>query len=318
MPSAAVLKKKQVYFEKLINLIKTYPNILVVHADFIGSRQMQDVRIELRGTATVLMGKNTMIRTCLRNAKDENPDLNLDKLVEVVRGNIGFIFVHDPASIPAVRTVLESHVKPAAAKAGVLATTTVSLPAGPTGLDPAQTNFFQALNIATKIVKGSIELVTAVTVFEEGQKVTASQAALLQKMNMRPFTYNLKLVSVYQEGAVFDASVLDLTDEILMTKWCTGVANVAALSREIGIPTAASLPHAFNNGFKNIAALCGDLEYTFKEIEQVKAFLADPSAFASAAPAAAATGGGDAPAAAAAPVVEEEEEEEDMDFDLFG
>jgi len=317
MPSAAVLKKKQVYFEKLINLIQEHPNILVVHADFIGSKQMQMVRIELRAIATVLMGKNTMIRTCLRMNKDEFPDLNLDKLVEVVRGNIGFIFVHDPKDISKVREVLDSHIKPASAKAGVVAPCSVTIPSGPTGLDPAQTNFFQALNIATKIVKGTIELTTGVTVFEAGQKVTASQAALLLKMNLRPFTYNLKLVSVYQEGAVFDASVLDLTDDILMQKFCNGVSNVAALSREIGIPTAASLPHAFNNGFKNIAALCADLDYTFAEIETVKAFLADPSAFACAAPAAAA--GGAAPAAAAAAVEEvAEEEEEDMDFDLFG
>jgi len=315
MPSAAVLKKKQVYFEKLINLIQTYPNILIIHADFIGSKQMQSVRIELRQIATVLMGKNTMIRTCLRQNKDLYPDLNLDKLIEVVRGNIGFIFVHDPANIGAVREVLDNHTKPAAAKAGVVAPVKVTLPAGPTGLDPAQTNFFQALNIATKIVKGTIELTAGVTVFDVGDKVTASQAALLLKMNMRPFTYTLKLLSVYQEGAVFDASVLDLTDDILLSKWSVGVSNVAALSREIGIPTAASLPHAIMNGFKNIAALCGDLDYTFKEIEQVKAFLADPSAFACAAPAAAA--GGAAPAAAAV-VEEEEEEEEEMDFDLFG
>jgi len=316
MPSAAVLKKKQVYFEKLINLIQTYPNILIIHADFIGSKQMQSVRIELRQIATVLMGKNTMIRTCLRQNKESYPDLNLDKLIEVVRGNIGFIFVHDPANIGAVREVLDNHTKPAAAKAGVVAPVKVSLPAGPTGLDPAQTNFFQALNIATKIVKGTIELTAGVTVFDVGDKVTASQAALLLKMNMRPFTYTLKLLSVYQEGAVFDASVLDLTDDILLSKWSVGVSNVAALSREIGIPTAASLPHAIMNGFKNIAALCGDLDYTFKEIEQVKAFLADPSAFACAAPAAAA-GGAAAPAAAAV-VEEEEEEEEEMDFDLFG
>jgi len=316
MPSAAVLKKKNLYFTKLMSLIQTYPNILIVHADFIGSKQMQSVRIELRAIATVLMGKNTMIRNCLRQNKDTFPDLNLDKLVEAVRGNIGFIFVHDPAHISEVRAVLASHTKPAGAKAGVVAPVKVELAAGPTGLDPAQTSFFQALNIATKIVKGTIELTTGVTVFSVGDKVTASQAALLQKMNLRPFTYTMKLMHVYQDGAVFSASVLDLTDEILGQKWATGVGNVAALSREIGIPTAASLPHAFNNGFKNVAALCGDLEYTFKEIEQVKAFLADPSAFACAAPAAAA--GGAAPAAAAAAVVEEEEEEEDMDFDLFG
>lgn len=315
MPSAAIAAKKQVYFDKLLDLIKTYPNILIVHADFVGSKQMQKIRIQLRGTATVLMGKNTMIRTCLRNAKDEYPDLNLHKLVDVVRGNVGFIFVHDPSEVDKVRDVIEENKLPASAKAGVVASCVVDIPAGPTGLDPSATAMFQALNIATKIVKGQIELVSGIQVLEVGKRVTLSEQVLLMKMNIKPFFYSLKLMSVYQDGAVFDASVLDLTDELLMQKFAAGVANVAALSREIGIPTQASLPHAMVNGFKNIAALCADLDYTFKQIETVKAFLADPSAFAVAAPAAGA-GGAAAPAAAAAPV--EEEEEEEMDFDLFG
>lgn len=123
---------------------------------------------------------------------------------------------------------------------------------------------------------------------------------------------------MYQKGAVFDAAVLDITDDVLMAKFATAVANVAAFSRKIGMPTAASLPHMMSGGFKNIAALVSDIEFSFKEVEQVKAFLAYPSAFAvAAAPTAAAAGSG--PAAVAAPVVEEEEEEEeDMDFDLFG
>jgi len=97
-----------------------------------------------------------------------------------------------------------------------------------------------------------------------------------------------------------------------------GVSNMAAFSRELGIPTEAGLPHMFGNAFRNVAALVSDIDFTFKEVEDVKKFLADPSAFAAAtAVAAPAAGGGTAPAAAAkAP--EPEEEEEDMDFDLFG
>ena len=65
---------------------------------------------------------------------------------------------------------------PAGAKAGVIAPIDVKLPAGPTGLDPSQTNFFQTLNIPTKIVKGSIELTTEQLVCKAGVKITASQA----------------------------------------------------------------------------------------------------------------------------------------------
>merc|ERR1719264_2389698 len=122
--------------------------------------------------------------------------------------------------------------------------------------------------------------------------------------------------------AVFDAAVLDIGNDVLISKFLAGIANMAAFSREIGIPTEAGLPHMFGNAFKNIAALVADLDFTFKEVETVKVFLADPEAYAAAnpvaaAPAAAATG--DAPAAKAEEKkVEVEEEEEEMDFDLFG
>merc|ERR1740121_907002 len=106
-----------------------------------------------------------------------------------------------------------------------------------------------------------------------------------------------------------------------MTKFFAGIANMAAFSREIGIPTEAGLPHAIGNAFRNVAALVADIDFTFKEVEDVKKFLADPEAYAAANPVAAPVA-----AAAAAPAekkdekkaVEEEEEEEDMDFDLFG
>merc|ERR1711972_1306022 len=101
-----------------------------------------------------------------------------------------------------------------------------------------------------------------------------------------------------------------------------GVANMAAFSREIGIPTEAGLPHAFGNAFKNVAALVGDIDFEFKEVEEVKKFLADPDAYAAANPVAAAPaaggGGGGAAKKEAKKVVEEEEEEEEADFDLFG
>lgn len=61
----------------------------------------------------------------------------------------------------------------APARAGVVAPLSVSIPAGPTGMDPSQTSFFQTLNIATKINKGSIEILNDVEVVIKGSKVCA-------------------------------------------------------------------------------------------------------------------------------------------------
>merc|ERR1712137_876130 len=122
-----------------------------------------------------------------------------------------------------------------------------------------------------------------------------------------------------QDGSVFAAAVLDIKDEVLIQKFMAGVANMAAFSREIGIPTEAGLPHAFGNAFRNVAALVSDISFTFKEVEDVKKFLDDPEAYAAANPVAAAPSASAAPAAAKKEekkVEEEEEQDEDVDFDL--
>merc|ERR1719507_193002 len=198
----------------------------------------------------------------------------------------------------------------------------MNLPSGPTGMDPSQTSFFQALNIGTKIVKGQIELVSDFPILKVGQKVSPSAAALLGKLSVKPFEYGMEVQQVFQDGSVFAAAVLDIKDEVLIQKFLAGIANMAAFSREVGIPTEASLPHAFGNAFRNVAALIADADFTFKEVEEVKKFLENPEAYSAANPAAAApaAGGGSGGAAkeAKAAVVEEEEEEEDVDFDLFG
>lgn len=318
MPNAAKLEKKQKYFDKLINLCETSPSALIVCADNVGSRQLQNIRIALRGDCIVLMGKNTQIRTALRKRIEEKGgDSALEALVENVNGNMGFIFCN-AGKMERAREVLREFVKPAAAKAGVVSPVDVTLPAGPTGLEPSQTNFFQALNITTKIVRGSIELVADYRLLINGEKVTLSALALLNKLGMKPFSFGMAVLKVFQDGSVFDAAVLDITDSVLMGKFMNGVANVAAFGREIGIPTEAGLPHMMTNAFKNVASLVCELDYTFAEVEIVKEFIADPSKFmASAGPATGGGGGGAAAPAAAAAAVVEEPEEEEMEFDLF-
>merc|ERR1719265_2642493 len=262
-----------------------------------------------------------MIRKGLEIGHGRHPESGMDKLRGIMVGNLGFIFATN-TTLDDIREIISEYKVMSAAKAGQIAIVDWSIPSGPTGMDPSQTSFFQALNIGTKIVKGQIELVSDFPILKIGNKVSASQQVLLNKLGVKPFEYMLQVKQVFQDGCVFDAAVLDIKDDVLIAKFMAGIANMAAFSREIGVPTEAGLPHAFGNAFKNIASLVGEIDFTFKEVEKVKQFLDDPDAFAaanpvSAAPAAGGGGGGGAAAPAAAKQVVEEEEEEDMDFDLF-
>merc|ERR1719219_1138186 len=240
-----------------------------------------------------------------------------------MKGNVGFIF-NTNSSLDEIREIVGKHKKSSGAKSGQLSNVDLALPAGPTGMDPSQTSFFQALNIGTKIVKGQIELVSEFKILHKDEKVSPSAAVLLTKLGIKPFEYQMSVKAVFADGSVFDAAVLDIKDDQLIGKFLSGVANMAAFSREIGIPTAAGLPHAMGNAFRNVASLVAEADFTFKEVEKVKEFLADPEAYAAANPSSSGpattgpstTGPATTEAAAAAPEVEEEEE--DMDFDLFG
>mmetsp|Transcript_10397 Transcript_10397/g.15295 ORF Transcript_10397/g.15295 Transcript_10397/m.15295 type:complete len:323 (+) Transcript_10397:175-1143(+) len=314
MPLSA--ERKAEYFEKMKELLGSYTKLFVVQVDNVGSMQLQMTRKSLRGRAEILMGKNTMMRKVIQDYVDENPGTPVEKLKEMCRGNVGFVFTN--GELGEIREVLESNTRPAPAKVGSVAPSSVVVPAGPTGCDPGQTAFFQTLQISTKITKGQIEITTDILLIQEGEKVTASQAALLQKLNVEPFSYGMHLVAVYDNGSLFDAKVLDITDEVLAAKFGEAVTVLASICLVIGFPTMASVPHSLVNAFKAIVSITIGLEnYTFDKAEMFKEYLKDPSKFAGGGGGGDGGGGG---AAAEAQVEEEEEEEAEMGggMDMFG
>ena len=316
MPLSADRKKE--YFEHLTELLGTYSKAFIVDVDNVGSKQLQDTRSALRSKAEILMGKNTMMRKCIREYVDNNPGSPVEQLIECCRGNVGFVFTNGDLSD--IRGNLEGNTRPAPARVGAVAPSDVIVPKGPTGCDPGQTAFFQTLQIATKISKGQIEMTTDTHLISAGEKVSASQAALLQKLGIEPFTYGMKLKAVYDNGSLFDAKVLDITDEVLAAKFSEALSSLASLSLALGFPTQASVPHNLANAFKAILAVTIGLEnYTFEKADMYEEYLKDPSKFAG--PAGGGGGGGGGGDAGAAEAAKEEEEEEEADMgggDMFG
>jgi len=235
------------YFLKLINLLDEFPKCFIVGADNVGSKQMQQIRISLRGNAIVLMGKNTMMRKAIRGHLETNPVV--EKILPHIKGNVGFVFTRGEL-VDVREKLLENKVR-APARPGAIAPCPVIIPAQNTGLGPEKTAFFQALSIPTKISKGTIEIINDVHILKEGDKVGASEATLLNMLNISPFSYGLAVQMVYDSGTIFEPKILDIKPEDLLAKFLEGVANVAALCLTIGYPTLASAPHMLVNGFKN-------------------------------------------------------------------
>ena len=304
---------KAEYFVKLEKLLKEYNTIFVVNVDNVGSNQMHQVRKELRGKAVILMGKNTMVRKAIRNVLADHPDF--EKLLPIVKGNIGFVFTNE--DLKEIRDAIKSNRVQAPARAGAIAPVDVFVPPGNTGMEPGQTSFFQALGIPTKISRGTIEIVNEVHLVKVGEKVGPSEATLLNKLNISPFTYGLTVEHIYDNGNVFTPEVLDITDDDLIENLVNGIKNIAALSLEINYPTVASVPHSLANGYKNLIAISLVSDYCLDSVKELKELLDNPEALASLQAAAAPAAAEESGAAAAAEEEEEEESDSDMGFGLF-
>jgi len=311
-------EKKAEYFDKLHKLLLGYNKILIVQCDNIGSSHMQKIRRELRGKAVLCMGKNTMMRKVIRLHEDTHPEWV--SLLDWITGNIGLVFTNEP-DMKSIRDTCLALKVPAAAKSGIKAPSDVIIQKGITTLEPTKTSFLQALNIPTKINKGTIEILSDVHLIKKGDKVGSSESTLLQMLDIRPFQYGLQMVAFYEEGFTTDASVIDTTDEVILSKFLVGIGNVASLSLGLSFPSTASFPHVVLNGFKNLLAISLGTEYEFEQANTIKQILENPGAFASAAPSS--SQGSSAPSqqnnvAPEPEQADEPEEDEGLEFDLFG
>lgn len=298
--------KKDRRWRRVQEIAYKYNNVLFVDVDNVSSNQICQIRAKLRPLdAQMVMGKNTLMRAALTAAKvkpqpadwdyevrkDEwfdNP--NIDKILVQLRKNTNLIFSN--GDLGEVKAVLDGVVRPSPAKPNMIAPADVSISAGPTGLDPKQTSFFQSLQIQTKIVKAQIDIIADKQVIWKGDKIGATEAQLLDKLKIYPFEYKMEVKKVLQNGSLFDAAVLDLSDAAIVEKFKKAILTQTKLSLGLGIPTAASAPHSILNGFKNLVAVSVVTDYSFPQA----AALLNAAKSAPAAGTAAATAGGDKPA----------------------
>jgi large subunit ribosomal protein LP0 len=164
---------KSARWEEFQQACLDYKKVMFVEVDNVTSKQICVMRKQLRAIdAKMVMGKNTHFKAAIADIVTEpdqrkedyeekmarfggwkpRPQLNVirDNLI----GNTGLIFTN--GDLGAIKDILDTQARAAPAKVGSVAPKEVVVEPGPTGMDPKQTQFFQALNIATKIVRAQI------------------------------------------------------------------------------------------------------------------------------------------------------------------
>ena len=322
---AQISEKKQEYAERMNRLLDTYSRVLFVSLDNVRSTQILHLRRALRAMDThMLCGKKTLQKRILQLRSESDSATDVDKEMaaklskegeNLLVQNLALVFTNQEVS--QVASLLDAHRIKAPARIGAISPCEVIVPAGNTGLEPTTTAFFQALSIATKIAKGTVEIVTEKQVLKKGDKCDASTVTLLKKLGISPFFYQAEVRFFFEKGLMFTAEDLQITDETIEADLQAGIACATAASLGAGLLNELSYPHVVADAFKNLIGACVATDYVFDEfdgkkiIESVKSGKCLGGGGAEA-PAAAAAGGA-APAAAKKPPTPEPSEDEEMD-----
>jgi len=251
------------------------------------------------------------VRRAIKGFVSDNPEY--ERLLPYVKGNIGFVFTNN--DLKSIRDKILDNKVAAPARAGAVAPNDVYIPAGNTGMEPGKTSFFQALGVPTKIARGTIEITADLKLIEAGGKVGASEATLLNMLNISPFSYGMGVFQVYDQGNTFPPSVLDIEESQLFKAFSSAITTIACISLAANFPTLPSVMHSVVNSYKNVLAVAVETAYSWPEIDDLKDRIANPDAYASAGPAASTEA---TPAAVEAAPVEDEEPAEESGDEGFG
>jgi large subunit ribosomal protein LP0 len=251
-------------YNKTQEFFKKYKNIVIADVKDISTDKIQKIRHEIisLGETETLCGKTTVIQKAIHDMKEAAkgdlpkhlPEKALEDFVEAMPG-IHLLVIFTNKDIAEISNITAKYIIEKQAKPGQISPVEIIIPAGPTGMDSSQIDYFQALKIPTKVMRNQLEITTATKILTVGQKITLSEINLMKKFNIKPYKHQMKIKKLLLNGKLYGEEILKVTNDYMKTKLEQGIKNVLGFSLAAHIPTQASAPHVISNAFRNICAL---------------------------------------------------------------
>ena len=215
--------------DDIVEMLDSYESVGIVNIAGIPSRQLQDMRRELHGSAELRVSRNTLLERALAEA-------DLDVLSEHIHGQVGIIGTNDNPF--GLFKTLEASKTPAPIGAGEVAPNDIVIPEGDTGVDPGPfVGDLQQAGAAARIMDGSIQVTEDSTVLEAGEEVSQVLANVLTELGIEPKEVGLDLRGVYSDGVVFSPEELEIDVDEYRADIESAVAGARNLSVNAVYPT---------------------------------------------------------------------------------
>jgi len=226
-------KRKEI--AEIKRLSEEYTLVGLVDMYGIPAKQVQQIRRNLRGKATILVTRNTLIQ----HAMDEIGG-SLKAIADHISGHSALIFTNDNPF--RLFKQLEKTKTKMAAKAGETAPEDIVVAKGPTNFKPGPiVGELQQAGIPAAIEGGKVRIKDTKVVVKKGAVITAKQADVLAKLDIKPMDVGLILQAAFYEGDVYEPSVLAVDETVILGQLTLASQQAFNLSVNAAIPTKETI-----------------------------------------------------------------------------
>lgn len=193
--------------EKLAGELKSHPVTGMADLRGLPSKELQEIRRALRGTAKIVVTKKAVITRALEASSKKG----IEKLTENV--HIPALILSDKNSFKLQKLISKSKSK-AYAKVGDIAPYDLIIPAGDTNLPPGPAiSDLQKAGVKSAIMGNKIVVREDSLVAKKGDKITDVVAGVLRKLDIKPMEIGMNVVAAYENGTIFRKDILAVSEE---------------------------------------------------------------------------------------------------------
>lgn len=238
--------KKEVVAEYK-QLIKDYPIVGTVNMSGLPAAQLQNMREQLRTKIVLKVGKRRLISLALEETDNK-------ALIPYLEGQPALLFTKDnPFEL---FKILKANKSTAPAKAGQIAPKDIIVPAGPTSFAPGPIiGELGSLGIKAGIEGGKIAIKADAVVAKKGDVLSAKLAGILTRLGIEPMEVGLDLTAVYENGELFEKSILDINEEEYINNITKGHTWAFNLAIDAGIYNTESVDYMIQKAARGTKAL---------------------------------------------------------------
>ncbi|MFB6158508.1 MAG: 50S ribosomal protein L10 [Candidatus Nanohalobium sp.] len=251
VPKQMTREQKEEKVEEFKTKIEDYPVIGILDMHNLPSRQLQQMKKEMKEFADIKMSRKTLMEIAIDQAeKEEIEQLNENEAVQPA-----FMFSEkDPFQL---YQLIQENKTSAAAEGGETAPNDIEIPEGDTGIGPGpMLGKLQQAGLNVQVQDGSIHVQSAGVIVEKGEEITADDAEILNQMGIEPLEIGLTLDVAYNEGDLFTAEELDIDVENYREDIESAAAagfNLAVNAGIINETTASAIVSEAAQKAKNVA-----------------------------------------------------------------